>query len=427
MTLASGFCRSQSSILPTRLSPIDSPRRPRCARPLWLLACVTAGLLGACESSPQSESPAADATAATSSGTTATVGEVTAETLDARMVIGPAAARTLGYRIDWETSGVIGPNSTANQFAVQGDAVMVLDTRNLLSRIRVDDGRRVWQSPVGSAIDRMLSITRLTTAEWDRIFVPTEGTMFVVDASNGAQIEKHKFNRIANTAATEAGRFFVFGGRTGEVIWHELRVGQVWKINALDGSIRVPPVIVGSDIAVVSSVGEVAVMDARSAQTIWRKRLLSGISARPAAGDGMLFVAGEDQYLWAMRLADGQTVWKFFNDAPLRTGPFLLEDLLFQRIPSEGLVAFEAFVTDQPDGRKVWVNKDVTGEVIGRKGSKLLVWDETNRVLSTLDRRGATVDRIPLPQVEVLKVTAPIDGDLYAASADGRLIRLVPQ
>lgn len=426
MTLASGFSPSRSSILPSRLSPIQSGRRPTCAVPTWLLACVAvsaAGALGACESKPRAETPAADA----STGSLERTGEVTAETLDERMVVGPAAARTLGYRIDWETSGIIGPNSTVNQFSVQGDAVMVLDTRNLLSRIRVEDGRRVWQAPVGSAIDRMLSITRLTTPEWDRVFVPTEGTMFVVDASNGAQLEKHKFNRIANTAAAEAGRFFVFGGRTGEVVWHELRVGQVWKINALDGSIRVPPVIVGNDIAVVSSVGEVAVMDARSAQSIWRKRLLSSISARPAAGNGMLFVAGEDQYLWAMRLADGQTVWKYFNDAPLRTGPFLLEDLLFQRIPSEGLVAFDAFVTDRPDGRKVWVNKDVTGEVIGRKGTKFLVWDETNRVLSTLDRRGATVDRIPLPQVEILKVTAPIDGDLYAASADGRLVRLVPQ
>jgi len=346
------------------------------------------------------------------------------------MVIGPTAARTLGYRIDWEVRDVLPAGRTVRHVQPDGDALFVLDSSNDLARVRVADGLRIWQTPIGDSVDNVLGINRIQFPS-DRVFVTVEGAMFVVDATNGAVVTRHRLSRVASTGPVEAGRFLVYGGRTGEIVWQELRVGHPWRVNAVDGSIRHKPVLVssstGDDIVAASSAGVVVVMDARTARTIWSKPLLAGVSSRPAAGGGLAFVAGEDHYLWALRLADGVTAWKYFTDAPLTTGPVLLGDRVIQRIPSEGLVAFEAFPTDRPDGRKIWVNKDVRGEVLGRKGRNIVVWDRTIRTLSLLDDRGALVNAVALPRVEQLGLAAVENGDLYATAADGRITRLVPQ
>lgn len=367
---------------------------------------------------------------ATSNAAASEPARLTADDLDRVMVIGPTAARQLGYRIDWEAKEVIPAGRTIRLMQPAGDALFVLDSVNDLARVKTSDGVRIWQAPVGDPVDNVLGINRVSSPS-DRIFVTVEGAMLVLDAGNGGFISRDKLSRIASTGAVEAGNFLIYGGRAGEIVWQEFRVGHPWRVNAVDGSIEHRPVLVsdgrGADIVAASTAGVVVVMDARTARTIWSKPLLANVSTRPAAGNGLAFVAGEDQYLWALRLADGSTAWKFFTDAPLTTGPVLLGDRLYQRIPSEGLVAFDAFQNDRPDGRKVWTSKDVKGEVIGRKGRNLLAWDGSSRTLSLVDDRGGVVQSVVLPQVQQLVLTAEVDGDLYANAADGRVIKLVVQ
>lgn len=411
---------------------------------VWAALAAIAGFVGSslavwsplaltsCKS-PESTTPpsqAASGQAASGQSQSGTTTSTSADDLDRTMVIGPTAARTLGYRVDWEARDVIPAGRSVRMMQPDGDALFVLDSSNDLARVRSTDGLRIWQSPIGSPVDNVLGINRVTFPN-DRVFVTVEGAMFVLDTGNGALLARNRLSRVANTAPIEVGRFLIYGGRTGEIVWQEFRVGHPWRVNAVDGSIRHKPVFAedatGGDIVAASNAGVVITMDARTARTIWSKPLLAGVSSRPAAGGGLAFVAGEDQYLWALRLADGSTAWKYFNDAPLTTGPMLLGDRVYQRIPSEGLVAFDAFQSDRPDGRKVWVNKEVRGEVIGRKGRDLIVWDRSTRTLSLLDDRGFAAQSVALPQVDQLLLSAEENGELYASAADGRVVKLVPQ
>ena len=343
--------------------------------------------------------------------------------LEDRLVIGPDAARTLGFRVAWETLPIIAPDSEFVRFEGGGDSIFVLDSKNVLTRLRKDDGNRVWQTPVGGRHDSIQGIVRVG----DRVGLTADGSMIVVDAITGAQIDNQHFDRPARTAAVVASPYLVYGGRGGTIVWHEYRVGHSWRVNGTDGPILVKPLLLGDDIVAASATGSVIVMDARTARTIWTKQLLAGIVARPTGGSGMIFIASKDQYLWALAQADGHTVWKYFNDAPLVTPPTLIGDRLYQRIPSLGLCCFDAFVTDKPDGKILWSNKDVAGEVIGRSKQNLLVWDPASHTLTALDDNGAKVRAISLPQVEQIVMTAPEGGDIYAAGHDGRLERLVPQ
>jgi outer membrane protein assembly factor BamB len=190
---------------------------------------------------------------------------------------------------------------------------------------------------------------------------------------------------------------------------------------------RLKPLLVGDLIIAFGSDGRVMVIDAPSAAGLWDKRLLNGVEAQPVTGNGLVYIAGLDQYLWAIDIHTGRTNWKYLTESPLRSPPTLIGDALYQYIPAEGLLCFAARPVDMPGGEIRWT-ADVEGLVLGRDGHRLLVWDESNRVLTLLDAdRGSVIKTVSLPSVKHLYVTSLVDGDLIAAGDDGRVIALVPK
>ncbi|MCH8164859.1 MAG: hypothetical protein IH889_04555, partial [Planctomycetes bacterium] len=59
--------------------------------------------------------------------------------LDEQYIIGPTAARELGYRIHFQTQTFPQDNSGLRQFAIQQDSVFTLDGRNFLTRLHPED------------------------------------------------------------------------------------------------------------------------------------------------------------------------------------------------------------------------------------------------------------------------------------------------
>lgn len=392
---------------------------------------LTTGVLSGCESGQKaggSAESASTATAAASGRTVAT--DTTIRKLDETMLIGPTAARQLGYRIDWEAPSVAGTGVELAWFAVLDDSVFAVDTINNMVRLNAETGTRIWTAPVGGPYERLHGADRVDTDRGDRVYVLGEGDMFVLDAANGVLVERQRLDRVANTAPVRFGRYFIYGTRSGQIVWHQFAVGHPWRLNQIDGSIRVPPLIAGNDVLAVSSGGDIMMMNGPTAMRTWKKTLLDGISAAPAAGEGpdgerLVFVAAEDQYLWALRQEDGRTAWNAFFEAPLTSPPILIGERLFVQVPDRGLICFDAFPDDSVEGVELWTSP-APGVVIGQRGQRILVWDAEHRLLSLVDvQRGRVIDTFELPQVEQIRTTAPMDGDLYAASRDGRLTRLV--
>ena len=353
-------------------------------------------------------------------------GSTNQQAADDFYLIGPLAARDLGYRIDWQRSTLTTENSGIKNITVQGDSVFVMDGRNFLSRLRKDDGEQLWRVPVADAMDEIHGITFIP--EMERVFVTSGGDVLVLDSDTGSQIAKQRLGQIANTEPTIFGQFFVFGARNGQVCWHSYQVGHQWRGYQVSQSIQLPPLLVDSAVVVVGSDGRIMVLDARSASQIWSKTLLDIVTAPPAAGGGHVYVAGRDQFLWAFDLNTGRRTWRYLTEDPLTEGPVLLGDQVYQQIPSEGLVCFEAMPLDEPDGVVVWRAPQVRGSVVGRIGSNLLVWDQQQRRLEAVSvKQGAAALSLDLPRINFLIANTHRGADLFAASNDGRVIRLVPR
>ncbi|MEE8131417.1 MAG: PQQ-binding-like beta-propeller repeat protein, partial [Vicinamibacterales bacterium] len=235
--------------------------------------------------------------------------------LEHQYLIGPGIARQLGLRIDLQTRTHPEDRSGIKLLSIQDDAVFVLDGVNFLTRLRRSDLQRLWRLPVAGRLDEIQGITYHPATE--RVFLTASAHLLVLDNDTGSMIDKQKLGQIAATAPVVFGPFFIYGARNGQVVWHSYEVGHQWRAYQVSPTMRVKPLLVDEMVIATGSDGRVMVLDAPSASGIWDKRLLNEVVAEPTTGHGLLYIAGTDQYVWAIDLATGRTSWKYLAEAPV--------------------------------------------------------------------------------------------------------------
>ena len=336
-------------------------------------------------------------------------------------VIGPAAARELNYRVAWQ---FLGAGNGIKTLCVQGDSAFVLDGRNFLTRIKTQDGNRLWRVAVAEPIDEIQGITLLE----NHVYVTMGESMLVLDAGTGSQIDKRRLEKIANTAPAVSGAFLVYGSRDGQAIWFSSQVGYQWRGYKVAHSVELPPVVSGQHVVVIGNDGTLVVLNAASASQLWNTRLLDQIVAPAAVGNGVVYVAGMDQYLWAFDINSGRRLWKVLTDSPLTQPPTLIGDRVYQQMPHQGLACFNALPQDTPGGERIWTAEGAKGNVLFQRKDNLFAWDGPSQRMTVLEaKRGGIGGTVELPQVRHLTVSGENNNDIYAASNDGRVVRLVPR
>jgi outer membrane protein assembly factor BamB len=220
----------------------------------------------------------------------------------------------------------------------------------------------------------------------------------------------------------------IYGGRNGQVIWHSYEVAYQWRAYQVSNTMSVAPQVHDGKVIVAGKDGHIMVLDAGSVTQFWGATLLDDITAPPAVSDNAVYVAGQDQFLRAMDLDTGRVLWKKLFETPLVDGPTLIGDSVYQQVPGQGLLCFEALPVNMPGGVVRWTCPEVTGRVITRNGSNLLVWDAESRIMTLVDaNRGGVRQSFSLPHADVLLATEVDGGEIFAAGADGRIVQLRQQ
>lgn len=336
-------------------------------------------------------------------------------------VVGPAAARELNYRVAWQ---YLGAGNGIKLLSVQGDSAFTLDGRNFLSRIKTHDGNRLWRVAVADPIDEIQGVTLLD----NRVYLTMGSSMLVLDGGTGSQIDKYRLDKIASTAPAVFGNLLIYGSRDGQAIWFSSQIGYQWRSYKVSHSILLPPIVSDQHTVVVGNDGTLVVLNASAASQFWNTKLLDQIVAPAAVGNGAVYVAGLDQYLWAFDINNGRRLWKVLTDSPLTQPPTLIGDRVYQQIPHQGLVCFNALPQDAPGGERIWATEGVKGNVILQHRDTLFAWDAPSFRMTVLDtKRGGITTTAELPQVKHLTVGGENNNDIYAASSDGRVVRLVPR
>ena len=346
--------------------------------------------------------------------------------LDEQNVVGPTAADRLGYRIAWNIPTNVPAGLHVTNTAIIGDSIFSIDSTNTLSRTTRDSGRRIWQWPVGSQIDKIHGINRTILGGVDTVIVTSETNVHLFDASNGVLMNQHRLSQVASTSPLLSGGSLIYGTIAGNLVWYNYAFGSEVAGYGLNGAITAAPQIIDNTVVVATDRGQVMALTARQPLQIWNRNAQASIQVAPTIGPGVVYVASEDQHLYAFSLADGRTVWRAVHSVPLQSRPTYLENRVYQFVPSVGMVCYDAFSPGRLEGTMLWTQPDLQGEILAASDGRILVWHADSRTLSIADQAtGDVIESVSLPRVRHLLMDDSAGREIYAVGDRGGITRLI--
>ncbi len=323
----------------------------------------------------------------------------------------------LGYRRDW--SGFPGA-FRGQQFKFvkcYEDLIILQDSASTVSAIETGTGARRWANILANPLTNFLGIERIG----DEVYCSSESDIYALKTSTGALVGRQDISKTVSTAPVLVGNTLVFGTPAGQLLAHYLGQSIALWGNTTDGAVLRSPVLVGDAIGAVSETGHIIFVRRDTGTLLGRSRMYDGTNCDPAASDSMMFVAGRDHSLYAFSPSNSRPVWRKRTGSPLVWSPVYHAGTVWCALPEDGLTAFFA-----DSGSQRWSSKGVDGRVIGTRAGKLLVWNGSKAFL--LDpERGDVFETIDTPGVDMLVTDKFDDGNLYAISNLGVIIRLIPR
>jgi outer membrane protein assembly factor BamB len=327
----------------------------------------------------------------------------------------------LGYRIDWRGFPSLFSGSQLKFFNVAGDVILAQDSSGVLSILEDRSGERRWSDQPAQALTKFTGNIR----DDNRIICSSEAEAFVFDIETGNLLDKQRLEKVVNTRPAKVGDILVYGCSDGQVLGHLTLNGFRQWGSGLDGSIETDPVQFGdsSAVALVSSRGEILIIDGISGYSLARGRIFAGPGAELGSSDTSLFIASLDHSLYAISKDSASIIWRHRTEEPLRAAPVHHEGVVYCDLGTQGITAFNSAT-----GKVLWQNTSARGVLTAIRKGRLVFWNAANSTATTIDpARGDIIDSVVLDKVTFLRAQPFVDGNLYGATANGVVIKLVPR
>jgi len=327
----------------------------------------------------------------------------------------------LGYRVDWRGFPTLFTGSRLKFFDVADDVVLAQDSAGVLSVLEDRSGERRWSDQPSQALTKFTGNIR----DGNRIICSSEAEVFFFDIETGNLLDKQRLQKVVNTRPAKIGDILVYGCSDGQVLGHLTLNGFRQWGSSLDGSVEVDPVQFGDStaVALVSSRGEILIIDGISGYSFARGRIFSGPGAELGSSDTSLFIASLDHSLYSIAKDSGSIIWRHRTEEPLRSAPVHHEGVVYCDLGTPGLTAFNSAT-----GKVLWQNKSAHGVLTAIRKGRLVFWNAANSTATTIDPvRGDIIDTVVLDKVVFLRAQPFTDGNLYGATANGVVFKLVPR
>ncbi|MBS0188564.1 MAG: PQQ-binding-like beta-propeller repeat protein [Planctomycetes bacterium] len=328
----------------------------------------------------------------------------------------------LGYRRDWTAFPYLTQRQRLQSVVPAGDLVLTQETGSTVTGLESSNGAMRWANELASPLTRFVGLNR----DGEKVLVSADSELFVLSSVNGDVQSRQRYARVVNTAPIVFGNSCIYGTTTGHVLAHRIDLGVTKWSFLLRGAIDHKPVLVGpleaddAIIGAISQAGQYVFVSAKSGRPLGRGEIFGGLDTDPVAAQGLMVAAGRDQSLWGLR-PSGDVAWRIRCDQPLKRQPSTDGKTVWAQLGNEGLSA-----VDGATGKIIWSNRVVEGTVVGIRGGNLLVWNGSLALLLDKDR-GDIIRSFVIPQTVDLITDKFEDGNLYAISDGGVLVRFVPR
>ncbi|MEC9156669.1 MAG: PQQ-binding-like beta-propeller repeat protein [Planctomycetota bacterium] len=385
---------------------------------------------------PPPPAPAGTATAPTRAATAAsTVRPVTPPkraTADAGPVrlVDAETAKQLGMRAGWQQRIPTRGSGGVKRVVLAGDDVVVIDRMNAMTVFGASSGELLWhEAPIPSR-EKIMGVARFYLESEDLLLVTTDTDLYLIGSDTGLQVGRQNLAQLPATESMKVGEYIIYGTARGRLIWHNIPVGFELKANGLDSRIAGLLAQQGNRTGATSVDGRVGVFDSNTAKRVWTKQLNAGFKYGPAMSDGMFFCADNGQRVLCFDSETGTQRWRYFSETPLTGSPLPLGDRVVQVAGDGGMLCLASEPGNTPQGRLLWRNPNVRGEVVTVLGDDLLVWNEDTRRLSRIDSTNGTIRlEVRLDNVDHVQATVDNAGRkvLLVSNRNGRVQRLDPR
>lgn len=344
----------------------------------------------------------------------------------------------IGYRWEWATTPFYRGKGKIAFIDPIGDRVAVQSKDAWTSIVGSTTGNVLWQVSNSSPLTGFIGNVRVGNT----LLSCARPELFLMDINSGNLIARQPVEVVITTRPVILGGYAIFGTPTGEIICHRFGDGrgnplppplddgmQIWGY-LLDGAVNADPVKIGGLAGIVSDVGEIFFVDILTGSGRGLAHISGGMATNPVTdGKQMMFVASLDQSIYAFVPESNTYLWRYRTASPLRIQPTYHDGVLYCSVPGEGLIAFD--VSDDAIqtgrfGRKLWVNKDILGEVIAVESGELILWDGST-VARIDQKRGDVLAMTSLPGIIDLVPSEFVDGDMYAVGNNGQLFKFGPR
>ncbi|MEQ8769574.1 MAG: PQQ-binding-like beta-propeller repeat protein [Phycisphaerales bacterium] len=326
---------------------------------------------------------------------------------------------SLGYRWDWAGTPVLSRGGVLEFVDAYHDRIVAQESGSVISVLDPRSGALLWSADLPGRASRLVGNVRVD----DSLFSTTETDLFEIDINTGNLLDRRALTNVVNTPPVIIDNLAIFGTSAGEVLAYNRSFGvDVWKY-ALNGPIQAEPIRIDDrDVAFVSQVGDVVFLDVLTGRAKGRQRISGGLANDPITDGYRLFIASEDQSVYAFDASTGERLWRHRTSRPLRTQPVYWQNVIYYSSVADGLVALNG-----DNGEPLWSLPELGNAwVVGMRDGLLVTWD--GRTASTVDPEfGDVVTSVELPGVRGLRTDRFVDGNLYAVAGTGKILRFSPR
>lgn len=268
------------------------------------------------------------------------------------------------------------------------------------------------------------------------VVFPTASTLEVLEKGTGRFIRSVDVDFTIRSKAVGRDGMVYLGGayrrssRAAALDIREPYVQVQWELMTPGGAVSAGPALWEDAVYIGSEDGSVYAVSAAAREPIWPLpdgvfKTGGAIVADLGVDADNVYVASTDNKLYALNRNNGRIRWQYYASSPLRAGPAVTSDTVYQYVPGTGLAALDKGAGEF-NRKPRWVAEDAT---------QLLAVDERNAYVRTRNNRIAAHDkktgqRLFTSRRGDLRVfgtnLVKEDGIVYAATKRGRVIAVRP-
>ena len=332
-------------------------------------------------------------------------------------LIEPEEALYLGFTLGPSVDLSIPQTHHIAHAQLLGDVLIIVEEpTNLVTAVSLRDCSTPWHRVVGNPVQKLFQPQRRD----DQILINTESEIFLLDSDTGVSQGRQTLASPVNHRSDLTGELAIFGSMNGLIFAHNLDTGQVEWRKRMDDTVVAAPTVLHNQVFVADRTGLCRMLSAITGEYLWHFKTFGPVTAKAPTSRLLVFVASEDESLYALDRRTGSRQWIHRAGQPLKESPVIIDDLLFLNVAGKGMLAIE---WEGATGGNVRWEFASQAQPVALINQRLLVNTTKHLVLIESDS-GKTYKQVPVRRLQT--VIGLDNGGILLISPKGKILRIDP-